>query len=474
MSLKNQIKGVILGLTLVFLVSGCGSGVQGGVGGNLIPNVTRVGTSGQTAPFFKVLTEINGPIGALTALSGWVSAITVGSRSGRNVGQTFSSADLLSLKYFIQNIQLCENIDVSGSGYSGTTHCVSIYENPALASIDLNGTSFYDNYTVTQALSDPAAEVRFVDVMTSEGLDKLRAPIVVSDTMKGTYRYGLVSFFRTIRMKAHFRETNGGSILYRTRANKTVYKTGHDDSRTVEYVEMGSMTESPESAPEEVTYMLNNGGQYFRFNQPFTISNDDIVNQSNLKIDLVFNPDHFMTANPQGGDCDPNVAPSSGVDGNGSPPIYDNANCISVSPKFIKLTPVPRKGNEKARKEVYRIVNYKNSNGEFGNARIELYYNDGDPDKKIQGIDVSYEVSAASSVAPAGIEIASYDASETGGVVKLLDYDGSDSLTGLTRRADSAVTLTCRHEDASSGCMGTGATVRQNATYVGDFLVSTD
>jgi hypothetical protein len=54
-------------------------------------------------------------------------------------GQT-STASLKSLKYYVQSIQICQDIARQGSGYSNTQGCITIYSNS-----DANSQA-YQNY----------------------------------------------------------------------------------------------------------------------------------------------------------------------------------------------------------------------------------------------------------------------------------------------------------------------------------------
>lgn len=442
---------------LLMMAFGCGKGVEGPVGGSLTPNFVKVGTSGTTSSLrpdlFAGLRS-----GELVAFAASNAAQTLAGGAG----------GLESLKYFIQDIQLCEDLTIQGSAYQNPRGCTYIYRNSAIGTNGDNNLTLYNNYTITESQTDTAADDRFTDLMTTAGLAKLKKSQNVQSDMLRTYNYGLVTFFRTIRMKAHFKDS-AGTILYRTRANTTVYNSSTDSAgRKKENTYVGDMTASPSSDAEEVIYMMDNGGQFFKLNTPFTLTQSDLSAGTSFTVDLVFNPDNFVAASPQGGTC-------SGSPGSSTPPIFDNANCLSITPKFVKLTPVPRKGSEKTRKEVYRINNYLNLSGTTViNTRIELYYNDGDPDKKIQGVDVADELAAISTTLLSSPTISSYSAKEEGGTVSLLDYQGSASLTGLKRGQSATVTVTCMNQNSAQGCTAQGQTVNFTATYVGDYLVSTD
>ena len=80
-----------------------------------------------------------------------------------------SAASLTSLKYFIQSIQICQDVVMMGSGYSNTKGCINLYENKSADRPD------YDHYLVTEAQGDTAPD-RFIDLMTAEGQAALHQP----------------------------------------------------------------------------------------------------------------------------------------------------------------------------------------------------------------------------------------------------------------------------------------------------------
>jgi hypothetical protein len=404
------------------------------------------------------------------------------SQSALRIGSP-SATDLKSLKYYIISIQLCEEVDVMGSGYSGSRGCVQLYEKMDADSPD------YNTYLVTQAKDDETPG-RFIDLMTAAGQAALRRPVTLevpvsptgtvivdpvpqpdadagvdADGGTGTetegavaYRFGLINFYRPIKVTAEF-PVLGGEDYFRTKAITYINSDpAAPGGLASERVEIGNTLEG---ATEETTYMLNNGGVLFTFQKPFVITQDDIDSQTQIKIDLVFNPENFGQAF-EANDCTTQPYIS----------ICDPTNDVVIDMPFVRMSPVPRKAGEKTRKETY-LMNYEPG----AKLRIELYYNDADEEAGIQGVDTAivYDQTATT---PYNNVIASNFVSQSGSVtsddasVQLKDYQYQVNLEGLVRRHDGTATIHCLF--TGSLCPSLGGTVTRAYTYEGDDVVSTD
>lgn len=373
------------------------------------------------------------------------------------VTNTIGSGDgLTSLKYFISNIQLCQDLKLSGSGYSGSQGCINLYQSRAIKD-DTRPT--YDQYLVTRA-KDDADPDRYVDLLSTDGQAKLRQPMTIEASMVGTYRFGVINFYRPIKVTGQFPFVDGSGQYFRTKSiTEAVAAT--IDGRPHEYVRIG---DTLAGATEETTYMLNNGGAWFVFQKPFEITQADIDNKTAFKIDLVFNPANFGQAvqREEGFDCAASPQPS----------ICDPTNRVVIDMPFVRMSPVPRRVGEKTHKETY-LVDYDAGS----KARIELYYNDGDPEMSIQGVD-SAIVYQAGAISASGNAIASSFVSQSGSVttndavVALLDYDRKELLTGLSRGQNGTVTIKCVY--GGPGCSNTVTEVQKTYTFAGDTIVSSD
>jgi hypothetical protein len=412
-----------------------------------------------------------------------------------------SAASLQSLKYYISSIQLCQNVTLQGSGYSGTQGCIELYQNQA------PGSPNYDTYMVTQAKDDNTAG-RYIDLMTAEGQAALRQPVtlevplppptpdagtspgagddagvpdasdagvsddaaVASDAARsddaaappsqaGAYRFGLINFYRPIKVKAEFPVIGHPDQHFRTRAVTHVTASPPlAGGFASERVEIGDTLSGP---TEETTYMLNNGGALFTFQKPFVITREDIEARAEIKIDLVFNPENFGQAYESQSCRDQNWVQ-----------ICDPINNVVIDMPYVRMNPVPRKTGEKTRKETY-LMDYDVDS----KLRIELYYNDADPEAGVQGVDTAI-VYGPGATTPNNNVIASNFVAQTGSVrsnnasLTLMDYQHTPNLEGLRRRQNGTTTIHCLFTGAI--CPTPGGSVTRPYTYQGDTVVSSD
>jgi hypothetical protein len=381
------------------------------------------------------------------------SALRIGSPSG---------TDLKSLKYYITGIQLCQDVQLSGSGFSNTSGCIALYQSP-------DGTPDYMTYTVAEAMADDAPG-RYVDLMSADGQAALRRPVTLEvpvaaemadggPSQAGAYRFGLINFYRPIKVTAEFPIIGHPGEYFRTRADTHVTVSTTPDGRfNSNKVQIGDTLSGP---TEETTYMLDNGGALFTFQKPFVITQADIDAHADIKVDLVFNPENFGQAFESASCAD---------DRNAS--ICDPLNNVVIDMPFVRMNPVPRKSGEQTRKETY-LMDYDSDS----KLRIELYYNDADEEAGIQGVDaaVVYEATARQ---PNNNVIASNFVSQTGSVqsndaaVTLMDYQHTPNLLNLVRRQDGTVTIHCLF--AGTLCPMPGPDVTRAYRYLGDSVVSSD
>jgi len=451
-----------------------GSAVYGGGGGGATATAGRsgansnAGAGGHTAviPSLRIVPN--------------VIAGTQMSTTGQNIGSsafsqrvgTVSGTSLHSLKYYVQSIQLCEHVTVMGTGFSNTSGCVMLYENQGANSPD------YTHYMVTEALADNTPG-RYIDLMTTEGQGALRQPRMVqlfprpepnpsqTDADAGVedvpgalavFRYGLINFYRPIKVTADFPILGETGAYFRTKAVTMTHRTEPTaNSIGSERVEIG---DTLNGATEETTYMLNNGGALFTFQQPFVITQADVDAKKEVKIDLVFNPENFGQAYE---------VQCQGMEWVS---ICDPVNGVGIDMPFVRMSPVPRKQGEHTRKETY-LMDYDLN----AKVRIELYYNDADPEAGVQGVDTAIVYTAAPDLYTNNV-VASNFVSQSGSVqtndavLSLKDYRNLNSVTGLRRRQSGTASLHCLFVGAV--CPTMGGEVSKAYTYEGDTVVSSD
>lgn len=287
---------LILGVLLLWLTQGCGSGINGGpgVGVNFI-NSNLSGTSGfyfenfkfQPGDFFKV------------------GDFSLGESLGMFAAGDYGSGAPEKFAYAIQRVSVCTTLTPTGSGYQldGNSSCSLLYSTKYTQ-------EDYDNNNVTSP---------YLDMMSmSETRATLTQNLAISP---GTYNYGLIDWFKPIKVKGSV-TLGDGSKLY-TKAGGT---------QTADYYQASSLATGP---AEEATILMNNGGAWIKFQNPWVYDGKETVT-----LDLVFNPDHLLKGAKS--------AASYYT-------IRDSSTGAGINTPFLKLTPVVHKTSEVAMKEVYRF-----------------------------------------------------------------------------------------------------------------------
>lgn len=409
----------------------------GGGSATITPRVTSAGGATIERGIF------NNPIARF--IESYVAKRPVRSTAG--VGQT-TSASITSLQYFIQDIQLCESMTITGTGYSGAEGCITLYQSPDVAFVQ--SLDNYNSYTVTEALAD-TSENHFVDFMTAEGRARLQSPVTAD---AGTYNYGKINFFRPIRIKAEFMAPGATTPTWYTRDTSlgTIVDEGNDDGgRQVETVRLDGLLKT--GPAQTMTYMLNNGGTWFPFVRPFVVAAGD-----SITLDFVFNPENFATATEQA---------TCSVPTN-KPPVFDLTNCVTLDMPYAKMSPVPRKESDSTRKEVY-LIDW-DTGASASKIRAEVYYSSGDADKSVQGVDTAVVMQSGATTSTNNV-IQALRVTEASGELTFIGYNQSSGqvdatvLTGLRRRADGVVSITCNF--TGGPCTSTGTTLSKAYTYVG-------
>lgn len=188
-----------------------------------------------------------------------------------------------------------------------------------------------------------------------------------------------------------------------------------------------SMASSP--AAQALTKSAN-GGTWFKFQNPFVISDSDVSSQTEYAIDLVFNGTSAVAAvtNATPGSYGSVADTSAGVTGN------------SIYVPMINLTPLPRKASDTTSKETYNITTADAQ----ATYRVELYYQKSDTNKTIYGVNAILVLNNSTSTSATTVDNGSKVASITtaaNGSLALNGTDGSALVSGLVRRAGSTVTL---------------------------------
>ena len=397
-----------------------------------------------------------GSIAPRILLAGSSSALAYDPEPVTSAGQT-TAASLKSLKYYVQSVQICKDIQTQGSGYSGTSGCIEIYSNPDA------GDDAYQNYDISTAMAD-TSEDHWIDFMSATSRAKLTAaPATLTSDNTGDYYYGLINFIKAIKIDAEYKDASGTTQFYtKTPAASEIITDTADQFGKRQHLTF--TTTDPRVGPSsEMTVMNNNGGTIFHFLNPLKITDEDINSATGFKVDFVFNPENYSGAWGQTsgtGSCTDGIAPSI---------------CGGYDIPMGKLAPVPHKDGEIVKKEIYLVSNF----GANQDLRIELYFNDADSTKAIMGVDRSIVIkSGATGSNDMGTPYL-YRASEANGVVTFYDYNSATnnmdriSLANLTRRASGTAKFPCPGQGAfGNQCASASGEVTMNYSYVGTQTVS--
>lgn len=382
-------------------------------------------------------------------LSGNNLTLTENSFAFTDVAAQTTATSLKSLQYYISSVTICKEVTMNGTGYNGTSGCLTIYSNNV-------ETAAYDNYSIAEAKADTNPD-HYIDFMTVDGRLKLASQsVTLTAEHAGLYKYGLVNFMRPIKIKAEYYDA-ANNLLFRTK-DSTSLVSGTVDGRTTQIPLTGDTTTGE---AELLTLMNNNGGTVFPFARPFEITAEDIANNTNFVVDFVFNPANFSTASKMQG-CS---APTS-VAYNTAP--IDVANCVYFDVPMGKLSPVPHKASDTIAKEVYLV----DKGASAGKIRIELYYNSADTNKTILGVDISSVNPAPSSAAVTNI--AASNVTEEAEIVSFFGYNTVSgaldfkTLSGLKRGQGGTANVYCQY--TGTGCVDSAYTY----TYEGIGGVTVD
>ena len=337
-----------------------------------------------------------------------------------------SGSDVTSLKYIFYAMSMCTDVTINGSDFTLApgAFCIPLYD-AGLGSTMVDQTTFGDHTDVQIDLMDSTSLATFASKATA-------------NVVAGSYSYVIVNWSPAIGVT--------GSV--------DVDGTTLNPHACVDQVDANglclSSTLLTDGTPDEAVVQSANGGTWFKFQNPFVISNDDVTNATPYVVDLVFNPDGAISAMI-------NAAANGGFNyGSLADGAGGVANTMYVP--MIQLSPLPRKAAEVTSKETYDITQ---DNGD-PNAitRVELYFQKSDSTKSIYGVNVITLLSNSTKTGATAIDVGAKTAGVTTddlGLVTLLFTDGTTALvSGLARGSDSTVTLN------AAGYVGTGT-----ATFVG-------
>ncbi len=308
------------------------------------------------------------------------------------VGQA-GVAELKSLEYRFLSIQICEKMEVNGTGFNNPENCLLIYDGqvdqsaygdlpPKKSDKNSDGQLKYpsqNEFDVAVAAYEAQvqarhtaalADTKYINLRDPTSVKKLSAQLKLTDKDAHAYSFGLVSWYRPIRVKA-------SAALIGASPAKTVYTK--DGPAAIEVVGMDSYLKHVTNAasdmtagPAEVAVIEHpNGGSWFNFPMPFVITTDDLKAKKNFKLKLTFNPHAVVKA----------------FDDQNQGQLKDTTNDVSISIPMLHLTPIAHAADKVILKETYSLEHIPGGADEPFFARVELYSIKGDAAKTVYGVD---------------------------------------------------------------------------------------
>jgi hypothetical protein len=322
-----------------------------------------------------------------------------------------SGSGLESLKYQITGITICESLETSGSGFNNPNNCLELYrhDDPRFHyEINADWTSLADTARGT--------DDGFVDLLDDSSRAQLASSTKLTREHAHAYNYGTITWSLPIKLKAKL-TMNDGSYLY-THDGPTVVETVGVDSYRSYYT--AAATPLDQAPAEEAVVLLPNGGNWFKFQSPFVISEEDIEAERAFVLDLVFNPDGIVKG-----------FSDSYAMGSLSQRAASGSHAHDITVPMLDLSPVPHRASEQVIRESYQ-GSVTLADNAF-DVRIELYYVEGDASGTVYGVDAKSLVNARStSVPPALTKISFLDAAADGSL-NMSAQKHTPVITGLTR-----------------------------------------
>ncbi len=351
------------------------------------------------------------------------------------VSQSGLGSNISSLQFFITRIQLCQDLTISGSGYSAQVGCTTVYTAG-------NGDNAYDTFKIADAQADTSDN--WVDLMSNTSINNFSTK--GSNAAAGTYRYGIIENRKPIKLNAQFATTNLGTI--RTCTGGTVSSTGSGLDTT----ELSTVADMTTCTRATTAIGTNGGGKWFKFQNPVTITTG-----SSYVLDLGYNADNAIVAGP------------TGLNGLAGVPSYLDGTRSMMVPQ-LAISPVLRTTAQKTVREQYEISGIT---GLPGTVLLDLYYAGAKADVGTGAIAgaqtmVVYSASGTSS----GYSIGSpYAVTTTRGTVAISDWASNAIVSGLVRSTTATVggtqTVTVNKATMSGAGVGSGTVTTATATFMG-------
>jgi hypothetical protein len=404
----------------------CGPGAGGGGGGGGAQISARLNAGG-------------------TASGGALTRALSPAPSPFSAGQT-TATSLRSMKYAIIGISICEDLTTSGTGFSNQSNCLTLYQGPEVPTLGYDPAN-YDPAALmaaARALSAP-----FIDLLSPTSRAALSTPHTLTAADAHDYNWGIITWYLPIKITADIPMNDGST--FRTQDGTLQSQLNPDGIRSY-WTEIAGAFENVSTA-EEAVVLHGNGGTWFRFQKPFTITQADVTSSTNFVLDLTFNPAGLI----------------KGFKGTSSATsiLRDSAGS-GISIPMIDLTPVAHKESDQVIKSTYLAsvsasgLDNSQSVTDHFDVRYELYSLASDPQHAIYGVDVKTLVNTQTSRWFFDAPKVSFLETAGDGSLTFEGWDHSPMTTGFqvqsTVGATTAATLKCGG-GAGFAIVGCGAPV---------------
>lgn len=266
-------------------------------------------------------------------------------------------AGLASLQYFIESIRICESLETFGTGYSDPQGCLELYrseEDPRYQFKDPSG-----NFA---SLADIAREDsrNFVDLLDATARQRMTRTTPLTFEAARSYNWGIINWAPPIKLRGAVSLSDGSKIYTHDGATSAHADTSPGAPPGYWYQTL-STTAFAGGPADTATVIMPNGGTWFRFQSPFTITESDLRNAVEFELDLAFNPSGLLK-----GDSGPVTH---------RPALVDSTGAAFTVP-FLDLSPVPHPRETAVVKESY-VASVSTRAPTGGNhdfdVRLELY-----------------------------------------------------------------------------------------------------
>jgi hypothetical protein len=410
------------------LLLGCGSSGSSGPGANGGSAGTSAGAGGEPSGSAGNAGSGSGGSSNAPASAGLelrLASTATPAGGGQNL-LAFSGGGALrpgleSLEYYITSVQICESLQASGSGFSNPNGCLELYRgDQTQLSYELDG-DWRPLATAARAMT-----TGFVDLLNPTARATLNATTELTDAHVRSYHYGIINWSLPIKVKASVALADG-TFLY-THDGTTDYETiGVDNFRHYFTAPATSLNVAP---AEKAVVLLGNGGNWFKFQNPLSITAGDIAERRQWVLDLVFNPEGIIKGFAGDGISQSNLQERDG----------SGAVTRAITVPMLDLAPIPHRADEQVVRESYLASLVVGS--QAFDVRLELYSVEGDPNRTIYGVDAKTLVTAASTSVPSEMTKVSYVVTESDGSITFQSFNQSAIISGFERVDEAFGTTT--------------------------------